>query len=262
MVPTVERGLRDGGLLLDRDRRRQAADEVDVGLLHLPEELPRVGRQRLDVAALALGVERVERERRLAGAGHAGEDDELVARDVEVDVAEVVLARAADDDFVVEKAVCGHRDIKVDQPSSGRSVEQMFVRTRVQDGAVGRRSLCSDAARAHELEPGECLLLACRPHPAALLPALARAVVTVLATASVLALLARSSAPHAVHVSLDLLAVAFAARAALRFTRAVWQWDRALLALTSRRVFVVRPARRRAARVADDDARRPFTARA
>jgi hypothetical protein len=66
-------------------------------------------------------------------------------------------------------------------------------------------------------------------------------VVTVLATASVLALLARSSAPHAVRVSLDLLAVAFAARAALRFTRAVWQWDRTLLALTSRRVFVVAP---------------------
>ena len=51
-----------GRLLVDRDRRRQALDEVDVGLVHLPEELPRVGRQRLDVAALALGEDRVEGE--------------------------------------------------------------------------------------------------------------------------------------------------------------------------------------------------------
>ena len=55
-------------LLVDRDRRRQALDRVDVGLVHLAEELARVGAQRLDVAALALGVDRVERERRLARA--------------------------------------------------------------------------------------------------------------------------------------------------------------------------------------------------
>ena len=58
-------------LLLDRDRRRQALDQVDVGLFHELQELPRVGRQRLDVAALAFGVERVERERGLARAGQA-----------------------------------------------------------------------------------------------------------------------------------------------------------------------------------------------
>ena len=85
-------------LLVDRDRRRQALDEVDVGLVHLAEELPRVRRQRLDVAALALGVDRVERERRLARAREPGEDDQLVARQLEVDVAEVVLAGAPDPD--------------------------------------------------------------------------------------------------------------------------------------------------------------------
>ena len=60
-------------LLVDRDRRRQALDEVDVGLVHLPEELAGVRRQRLDVAALALGVDRVERERRLPRAREPGE---------------------------------------------------------------------------------------------------------------------------------------------------------------------------------------------
>ena len=53
-----------GGLLLDRDRRRQAADRIDVRLLHQLEELARIGREALDVAALAVGIDRVERERR------------------------------------------------------------------------------------------------------------------------------------------------------------------------------------------------------
>ena len=55
-------------------------------------------REGLHVAPLALGVQRVEDQRGLAGAGHAGDHDQLVGREVEVDVAEVVLARAADAD--------------------------------------------------------------------------------------------------------------------------------------------------------------------
>ena len=86
-----------GRLLVDRHRRRQALDEVDVRLVHLAEELPRVGRQRLDVAALALGEDRVEGQARLARAGQPGEHDHRVAGQVEVDVLEVVLAGATDD---------------------------------------------------------------------------------------------------------------------------------------------------------------------
>ena len=89
-----------GGLLVDRHRRRQALDEVDVGLVHLAEELPRVRRQRLDVAALALGEDRVERQRRLARTGQPGEDDQRVARQVKVDASQVVLARTLDDQAV------------------------------------------------------------------------------------------------------------------------------------------------------------------
>ncbi len=57
-----------GALLVDRDRRAQAVDLVDVGLLHLAEELAGVGAQALDVAPLALGVDRVERQAALAAA--------------------------------------------------------------------------------------------------------------------------------------------------------------------------------------------------
>jgi hypothetical protein len=86
-------------LLVDRDRRRQALDRVDVGLVHLPEELARVGAQRFDITTLPLGVDRVERERRLARSREPGDDDQRVAGHRHRDVFEVVLARAGDDDL-------------------------------------------------------------------------------------------------------------------------------------------------------------------
>src|SRR5579872_5211683 len=87
-----------GRFLVDRDRGREAFDVVDVRLLHLTQELARIGRQRFDVAALALGVDRIEGERALARTGEPGDDDQLVARQRQVDVLEIVLARALDDD--------------------------------------------------------------------------------------------------------------------------------------------------------------------
>ena len=89
-----------GRLLLDGDGRRQAAELLVLGLLHLPEELPRIGRQRLDVAALPLGVERVERQRRLARPRHAGEHHQRALGDLQLIDGEVVLARAPHDDEV------------------------------------------------------------------------------------------------------------------------------------------------------------------
>ena len=100
-------GVAAGRLLVDRDRRRQALDDVDVGLVHLPEELAGVRRQRLDVAALALGVDRVEGQAGLAGPGQPGEHDQLVAGQLDVDVLEVVLAGAAHRDD--GRSGCGGR---------------------------------------------------------------------------------------------------------------------------------------------------------
>ncbi|MBV6422853.1 MAG: hypothetical protein NAOJABEB_00639 [Steroidobacteraceae bacterium] len=84
--------------LVDRDRGRNALDAVDLRLVHAVEELPRIGRERFDVAPLAFGIQRVEDERGLPRAGNAGHDDEFPERDLEVEVLQVVLARAADGD--------------------------------------------------------------------------------------------------------------------------------------------------------------------
>ena len=90
----------DAVLLADRDRRRDAVDAIDVRLLHPLEELPGVGRQRLDVAPLPFGVDRVEGERRLARPADAGDDDQLADGQRQIDVLEVVRARAAHDDVL------------------------------------------------------------------------------------------------------------------------------------------------------------------
>ena len=88
-----------GRFLRDRDRGAQAADVVDVRLGHLAEELAGEAGQALDVPPLPFGVERVERQRALARAADAGQADQLVARQDEIDVPQVVLAGAFDDDI-------------------------------------------------------------------------------------------------------------------------------------------------------------------
>ena len=83
-------------LLLDRDRRRQAAQALDRRTIELAEELPRVRAQALDVAALAFGVQRVERQAALARAAHAREHHVLALGDAQVVDSQVVRARAGD----------------------------------------------------------------------------------------------------------------------------------------------------------------------
>ena len=92
----ADRGARvvGGGLLLDGNGRRQPLDVVYIRLLHHGEELPRVGRQGFHIAPLALGIQGVERQGGLAGPRQAGDDDQLIAGNVQIDVLQVVRARA------------------------------------------------------------------------------------------------------------------------------------------------------------------------
>ena len=79
-------GVAGGRLLVDRDGRRQALDEVDVGLVHLAQELAGVRRQRLDVPALALGATKVD----------VGQDDSVTW---------VVLADPEGNEFCILRAL-------------------------------------------------------------------------------------------------------------------------------------------------------------
>src|SRR5690606_648515 len=78
------------GLLIDRHGGAEPLDEVDIGPVHLPEKLPSVGRERFDVASLALGEDRVKREARLSRPRKPGEDNERVTGNLEIDVLQIV----------------------------------------------------------------------------------------------------------------------------------------------------------------------------
>ena len=108
-----------GAALLDGDRRGQPLDEVHVGLLHLVQELPGVGGEGLDVLALALGVNGIERQGRLARAAQAGDDHQLVARDAQREVLEIVLTRPADSDECFAHELDGCLDGRFHAAESG-----------------------------------------------------------------------------------------------------------------------------------------------
>ena len=78
---------------------------IDVGLLHHLEELARIGGERLHIAALPLGIDGVEGEARFAGTGQAGDHRQRIARDIDRNVLEIMLAGAADGDVRETHAV-------------------------------------------------------------------------------------------------------------------------------------------------------------
>ena len=103
------------GLLVDRDRRRQPLDRVDVGLLHLAEEL--AGRTRTATRRSGAGPRRRSCRRRGSTSSTIStapcDDDQRVTGQRQVDALEVVRAGAGDDNLArsrdENKCTCGFR---------------------------------------------------------------------------------------------------------------------------------------------------------
>jgi hypothetical protein len=85
-VPTVERGLRLVVFCSMEMAGDRPVDLVDIGLLHHLQELPGIGRQAFDIAALALGIDRVEGERDLPEPDRPVITITAVAGQVEIDM--------------------------------------------------------------------------------------------------------------------------------------------------------------------------------
>ena len=95
-----ERASRAGlaGALVDGHGRRQALDQVDIGPLELVQELAGIAGEALDVPPLPLGEDRVEGERALPRTADTREHHQPVPGNVEVDPAEIVHPRTANQD--------------------------------------------------------------------------------------------------------------------------------------------------------------------
>ena len=119
----------DGVLLLDGDGGQDAVDLVDVRPVDALQELPHVGRHRLDEPPLPLGVERVERQRRLSRTRRAGHHRQLPLRDVDRNVLEIVGPRPADGDGAI-----GHVKVRtvprsICHPGTGTGPKRLEVMT-------------------------------------------------------------------------------------------------------------------------------------
>ena len=94
-------GVLAGGLLVDGDGRGQAVDIVHVGLVHLAQKHTGVGAEALHIPALAFGVDGIKRQRAFAAAAESRQHHQLVPGDGDVDIFQVVLAGALDENFLL-----------------------------------------------------------------------------------------------------------------------------------------------------------------
>ena len=95
-----------GGFLLNGNGRRQAFNQIDIGFVHALQKLPRIGRQTFHIAALTFCVQRVKRQTGLARPRQTRDDHQLVARDVDVNVFQIVGAGATNADLTERASAC------------------------------------------------------------------------------------------------------------------------------------------------------------
>ena len=86
-------------LLLDGDGGREACDALNIGLVETAHELPCIRTQALHIAALSFSIQGVERQGRLARSRQAGDDHQLVLRNLQTNAFQVVDLRVADGDI-------------------------------------------------------------------------------------------------------------------------------------------------------------------
>ncbi len=86
---------RGAALLLQRNGGRQALDAIDIWNSRLIDETPRVWADRFEVSPLRLGEQGSKGERGLSRARDAGENDQAIARNIDVYILEIVISGAA-----------------------------------------------------------------------------------------------------------------------------------------------------------------------
>ena len=142
--------------LLDGDGGGEPLQVVHLGFLHLVQKLPRIGRERFDVFALPFGIDGVEGEGRFAGTAQAGNDHQLIPRDSEREVLEVMFPRSANPDEVLAHGACGtvrllHQGVVLFQAVSIRGILQDDRLDQGQQG-LGQRALPNHREQADPVQ--------------------------------------------------------------------------------------------------------------
>ena len=99
-------GIRGGGLLLDGDGGREAADLVVARLVHLADKLARVRGERLHVAPLAFRIDGVESQGRFSAAADTCDYHEFISWDANINIFQVMLACAINLNIFKSGKIC------------------------------------------------------------------------------------------------------------------------------------------------------------
>ena len=92
-------GARHAVALFDRDRGGEIGNMIDLRPRESLEELTRVGGERTHVSTLALGIERIEGQGRLARPRRSGNDRQGAEGNRTIDAPQIVRAGILDPDF-------------------------------------------------------------------------------------------------------------------------------------------------------------------
>ena len=91
-------GAGNRSFLIDGNRRGKAVDRVEVGLAHLTQKLARIAGKTLHIATLTFCINGVEGQGAFTRTREPRNNDKLIARDLHIDVFEIMLACTLDDD--------------------------------------------------------------------------------------------------------------------------------------------------------------------
>ena len=89
--------------LVNRNSRREASNHIDVWLIHHTEKHTSVARKRLDITALTFSINRIKSKTRFTGTRKTSNNNKFVARNIYVDVLQVIRARTTNTDFITIK---------------------------------------------------------------------------------------------------------------------------------------------------------------
>ena len=115
-----------GCFLLDGNGRREALDGINIRLAHQFQKLAGIGGEAFHIATLPFGIDGVEGEGGLAGAGKARQHGQPVPGDGDVDVPQVVRTGTTDDDV----ACAGRAGCVCHAMSSLRPLWQVWMHGR------------------------------------------------------------------------------------------------------------------------------------
>ena len=96
--PHSRAGIVAGGLLVNGDSRGKAVYLIHIRLVHLPQKLTGIRRQRLHIPPLSLSIYRIEGQGGFAGTGQPCHHHQLVPGNVHIDILQVMGTGALDFD--------------------------------------------------------------------------------------------------------------------------------------------------------------------